>query len=81
MKAVTKALKMKTPKTYSKTFFTNCILKNYSIQRAFIPLLKVVFAIFLLVCFVYLKERTCETRKNVFYFISKALFILEIIKF
>ena len=43
--------------------------------------LKVVSATFLLVCFVSLKESTCETRKNVFYFISKALFVLEIIKF
>ena len=31
--------------------------------------------------FVCVKESTCETRKNVFYFTSKALFILEIIKF
>ena len=35
----------------------------------------------LLVCFLCLKERTCETRKNVFYFTLKALFVLEIIKF
>ena len=45
------------------------------------PKLKFVSATFLLVCFVCLKERTCETRKNVLYFISKALFVLEIIKF
>ena len=43
--------------------------------------LKVVSATFMLVCFVSLKEGTCETRKNVFYFTSKAHFILEIIKF
>ena len=43
--------------------------------------LKVVSAIFLLVCFVSLKERTCETRKNAFYFTSKALFVLEILAF
>ena len=43
--------------------------------------LKVVSAIFLLVCFVCPKERTSETKKNVFYFSSKALFDLEIIKF
>ena len=43
--------------------------------------LKVVSATFLLACFVCLKESTCETRKNVFYFTSKALFVLEIIKF
>ena len=35
----------------------------------------------LLVCFLSLKESTCETRKNVFYFTSKALFVLEKIKF
>ena len=43
--------------------------------------LKVVSATFLLVCFLRLKESTCETRKNVFYFTSKAVFILEIMKF
>ena len=43
--------------------------------------LKVAPATFLLVCFVCLKESTCETRKNAFYFTSKALFVLEIIKF
>ena len=43
--------------------------------------LKVVSATFLIVCFVCLKERTSETRKNIFYFTSKALFVLEIIKF
>ena len=42
---------------------------------------KVVAATFLLVCFVSLKESTCEKKKNVFYFTSKALFVLEIIKF
>ena len=42
---------------------------------------KAVSATFLLVCFVCLKESTCETGKNVFYFTSKALFVLEIIKF
>ena len=43
--------------------------------------LKVVSASFLLVCFLCLKESTCETRKNLFYFTLKALFVLEIIKF
>ena len=43
--------------------------------------LKVVLATFLVICFVYLKESTRETRKNVFYLTLKALFILEIIKF
>ena len=43
--------------------------------------LKAVSATFLLVCFVYLKESTCETSKNTFYFTSKAPLVLEIIKF
>ena len=43
--------------------------------------LKIVSTTFLLVCFVSLKEGTCETKKNVFYFTSKAIFVLEIIKF
>ena len=30
--------------------------------------------------FLSLSERTCQTRKNVFYFTSKALFVLEKIK-
>ena len=37
--------------------------------------LKVVSATFSLVCFLSLKESTWETRKNVFYFTSKALFV------
>ena len=41
--------------------------------------LKVVSATFLLVCFVFLKKSTCETRKNIFHFTSKTLFVLEII--
>ena len=43
--------------------------------------LKVVSATFLLVYFMCLKESNCETRKNVFNFTSKALFVLEITKF
>ena len=39
--------------------------------------LKVVSTTFLLVCFSGLKESTCETWKNVFYFTSKTLFVLE----
>ena len=41
----------------------------------------IVFAKFLLVCFVNVRESTCETRKNIFYFTSKALLVLGIIKF
>ena len=54
------------------------IMMEYLLSRR---LLKVVSATFLIVYFVCLKERTCETRKNVFYFASKALFVLEIIRF
>ena len=43
--------------------------------------LKVASATFLLVCFLSLKESICETRKNIFYFTSKALFFLEKNKF
>ena len=43
--------------------------------------LKVVSATFLLVSIVCLKESTCETQKMDFYYTSKALFVLEIIKF
>ena len=43
--------------------------------------LKVVSAKFLLVCFLILNESTCQTRKNAFHFTSKALFVLEKIKF
>ena len=58
---------------------TNCnIVKD---AKLFWIDLKVVCATFLLVRFVYLKYSTCETRKNVFYFTLKALFVLEIIKF
>ena len=40
--------------------------------------IKVVSATFLLVCFECLSESTCDTKKNVFYFTLKALFVLEI---
>ena len=56
-------------------------MKNLIIKHFEFSDLKVVSATFLLVCFVCLKESTCETRKNDFYFTSKALFVLEIIKF
>ena len=36
---------------------------------------------YILLVLLCLKESTCETRKNVFYFTLKALFIIEIIKF
>ena len=42
--------------------------------------LKVVSATFLQVCFSSTNESSRQTRKNVFYFTSKALFVLEKIK-
>ena len=38
---------------------------------------KVLFATFLLAGFVSLNESTCQTRKNIFYFTSKALSFLR----
>ena len=46
-----------------------------------LSLLKFVPATFFLVCFAWLKESTFDTRTNVFHFTSKALFVLEIIRF
>ena len=43
--------------------------------------LKVASATFWLVCFLSLNESTCQTRKNAFYFPSKALFVLDKINF
>ena len=50
-----------------------CIKKWF---LGFIMALKVASATFVLVCFLSLNESTCQTRKNVFYSTSKALFIL-----
>ena len=47
--------------------------------RFFISIIKGCVRYILLVCFVCLKESTCETRKNAFYFTTKALLVLEII--
>ena len=44
-------------------------------------MLNVLSTTFVLVCFLSLNKSTCQTRKNVFYFTSKALFVLEKIKF
>ena len=44
-------------------------------------MLKVVSATFLPVYFACLRESTCETKRNVFYFTSKSIFVPEIIKF
>ena len=46
-----------------------------------IPGLKVVYATILLLSFLSVNESTYQTRKRVFYFTSKALSVLEKIKF
>ena len=43
--------------------------------------LNAVTATFLLICFKCLKENTFQTRKYFFYFTSKTLIVLEIIRF
>ena len=57
-----------------------CII-NVNMTKSKTRSLKVVSATFLLVCFVCPKESYCKTRKNAFYLTSKALLVLEIIKF
>ena len=54
----------------TKTLVESCYEKQ--ILRL---ILKVVSATFLLACFVSLRESTCETKQNIFYFTSKALFV------
>ena len=61
-----------------KKLYPRLILDTYSVRFAY---LKVVSVTFLLVCFVCLKESALETRKNVFYVTSKALFVREKIEF
>ena len=63
-----------------KYFHSFDILSTFQILSFLINSLKVVAATLLLVYFLCLKEGTSETKKNVFYVISKSLFVLEIIK-
>ena len=58
----------------------NDTIHNQSFKKHSNEKSKIVSATILLVCFVCLNESTCETKKNVFYFTSKALFVLEITK-
>ena len=63
------------------SIFKNCSVPQMErLRNAYKMYLKVVSATFLLVCVSSLKERTLETRKNVFYFSSKAFFVLEKVK-
>ena len=70
--------KIKTKNLLFQQYMQN---ERFESDFGFLKALKVVSATFLLVCFVSLKGTSCQTRKNVFYFTSKALFVLEIIKF
>ena len=56
----------------------NCI---FNILLISVSINSIVSPTFLLVSFVCLKESTCETRENVFYFTFKALLVLQVIKF
>ena len=56
-------------------------IQDYLANRKQSFKLKLVSATFLLICFLSLKESTCQTRNNVFYFTSKAPFVVGKIKF
>ena len=60
---------------------SNCPPLPKLFRQSLISFLKVVSTTFLLVYFLCLKNSTSETRKNIFYFTSKALFAPEIIRF
>ena len=64
----------------SSTYYFHMKTKMLSDVQICVPL-KVVSATLLLVCFTSLKESTFETSKTVFYFTSKALFVLVKTKF
>ena len=54
------------------SFFNSLVVYNFNV-----PFLKVVSTTFLLVCFLFLKESTCETLKSAFYFTSKLFSFLR----
>ena len=58
----------------------SCFLDCWKVSSV-VPVFKGCVCYILLVCFLSRKETNCETRKNAFYFTSKALFVLEKIKF
>ena len=66
---------------WNHIYFRNFHGGEAAIQNCSEKYLKVVSATFALVYFFNLNESTCQTRKNVFYVTSKALFLLEKIKF
>ena len=63
----------------TRFFIRNFFLRKWALKNT--KTLKIVSATFLLVRFLSLNESTCQTRKNVFYFTLKGLFVLEKIKF
>ena len=67
--------------SHDEFVLTNTALKEYDDMKEKRKNLKGVSSTFLIICFVCLKESFLETKKKVFYFTSKALFILEIMKF
>ena len=73
----------KTWTTFAKKFLAAELgtIKNVLWVLYFKVSLKVVSATFVLVYFLRWNESTCQTRKNVFYFTLKALFVLKKIKF
>ena len=71
--------------TAVKVWLNKCIshfllIRIHSMQGGTASL-KVLSATFVQVYFLSLNKSTCQTRKNVFYFTSKALFVREKIKF
>ena len=71
--------------TAVKVWLNKCIshfllIRIHSMQGGTASL-KVLSATFVQVYFLSLNKSTCQTRKNVFYFTSKALFVHEKIKF
>ena len=71
--------KTKSSKALQQRLFV-LVLGFWQCRKDFVHYLKVASATFLLVCFLSLKESTFETSKNVFYFASKAFYVLEKIK-
>ena len=61
----------------SITFFERLWRSVKNLELGFFVVLNVVSGTFLVVCFLSLKESFCKTRKIVFYFTSKALFVLQ----
>ena len=55
----------------------NKTIKDSDGKKKIHKTLKVVFATFFLVCFVCLKDGTCETKKNVFYSLRKLFLFLR----